>query len=1103
MKSNIYNFTQKVSQRLAFCTLAFGFFSLPSFAQSENEEDEEDVEVAVKQPVRKVNQKNYPLVTITGKVTDLATGAPLSGIQLQALGYLHYTAMTEEDGSFAIKVPTFSTALYVHAPEFLSQQVGIVAGDSTQVLDIKMLKDKYLSMYGNNTQYTAKNEAKMDGRGVTIDSEIGEKLGGSIRTILHSGVLDGGASMFVRGLNSITADAQPLVVIDGIEFDMQRDRYSLHDGQFYNVLASVSPDDIEKVTVLKNATALYGARGANGVVLIETKRGHSMATRIDANVSAGITFVPRLPKMMNASQYRLYASELLGTVDGISKKNIDFRFQNTDPKRLWNIQHRYDNDTDWADEVYESAMTQNYGINVQGGDDVGMYNLSVGYVNAKYAAKENSFERMNVRFNTDISILPTLSTKFDISIARTNNNVLDNGLPEDFTKETIVSPTALALIKAPIVSPYQRDNFGNMSSLLSDYDDIYAQLDKEYGFNSALANPSAILNYAVGNNKNRAENTIFNVRVEPTYDLGKQFKLTGMFNYTLNRNSQRYFRNYNSVPSFNVTGLGRVYAKAQSLFAKENNFVGKLQLDWSGQFGKHTVNAYAGTRYNVFSYDANDVSVQATGKTDDKNPSLDWTGFRDVQGANDEWKQIQWYGNADYNYMNRYFVTLSLLGEANSRFGENADGLSLMGVKWALFPSIQLGWVMTNEAWFPKNNAINYLRLNAGYDISGNDGISNYAARTSYTTVRFNARAIGTQLTNIGNDKIQWENTQKMNFGLQGYFLNNRVGLNFDYFLHKTDNLLTLKHFNSPIGGINNYWSNGGELENKGFEATLTVKPVVEKDWSVEVGASVGHYKNKVTSLPDGDYTTSVYGDNNILTSVGNPVALFYGFQTQGVFSSDAEARKAGNGTYLYMEDDAKVVHNFGAGDVHFIDQNSDGKIDDQDKVVIGDPNPDIYGNIFVTTTWKNLTLHVGFNYSLGNDVFNYERMILNSGSTFFNQQVAEVNRWRYEGQNTDMPRAVYGDPMGNNRMSDRWIEDGSYLRLKTLNLTYRVPVPGSWTWLQGLSVWAEAQNLLTFTKYLGSDPEFSNGYSVFSQGIDAGNLAHSRSVTMGLKINL
>ena len=333
--------------------------------------------------------------------------------------------------------------------------------------------------------------------------------------------------------------------------------------------------------------------------------------------------------------------------------------------------------------------------------------------------------------------------------------------------------------------------------------------------------------------------------------------------------------------------------------------------------------------------------------------------------------------------------------------------------------------------------------------------------------------------------------------------LNNRLGVDFNYYVNKTKDLLTLQTFKNPIGGINNYWTNGGEIKNEGFELSVTAKPVVTHKWNVEVGASVGHYANKVTKLPDGDYTSSVYGDNNILTSVGNPVGLFYGYKTAGVFATDAEAKAAGKDGYLYMEDNAGIRNDFKAGDVHFIDQNNDGKISELDKVVIGDPNPDIYGNIFATINYKNLTLTMGWNYSLGNDVYNYQRSILNSGSTFYNQQVAEVAHWRYEGQQTDLPRLAYGDPMGNNRFSDRWIEDGSYLRLKTLNLSYKVPVPGSWTWLQGLTIWAQANNLLTFTKHLGSDPEFSIGNGVLYQGIDCGNIAQGRSFQCGVKINL
>ena len=1099
MKRKYINDIQKHGLRLSLCAISLGLCPT-AFAQTEN--DGEEVEMTIKKPTRQREVKdNFATTMLHGVVVDQVSKKPLAGIQLKVLGYDRYSAMTGADGKFTIKVPEFATTLFVHSPSFMSQQVAINAKDTEKEIKVLMMQEKFRPMYGEGTIYTAQAGFNADAKDVTIESDIENILGADVRTVTRSAAPGIGASMFVRGLSSINANAQPLIVVDGVEQDMQQNRLSLHSGQINNILANIAPEDIASVKVLKNATALYGARGGNGVILITTKRGKSMATRIDANISAGVSLVPQLPTMMNASQYRNYATEILGTVpENINRDTpISFRFLNDDPNNYY--YHTYHNDTDWTDYVYDTAMTQNYNINVQGGDDIGMYNLSVGYVKAESTAKNNDFDRMNVRFNTDISILYNLTTKFDISISRTNSKVFDDGAMEDLSAGAITSPTFLSLIKAPIVSPYQYNAIvGGFTSLLCDYDDIYSQLGSGYG----LANPVAILNNANGDNKNKAENTYFNVRVEPTWTINNNLSLTSMFSYTLDRNSQRYHRPFVGVPSFEISNLGTVTSMAASLFSKEINVVSDTHIDWKHQYGKHNLAAFGGFKYTYFSFDDNNLKTEYNSTTNDKNPALSASsGYQHIKGNNDVWKNLQWYGNVDYNYMNRYFATVSLSAEANSRFGAKSGDLDLCGVAWALFPSVQLGWVMTNESWFPKNAGINYLRVNAGYDMSGNDDISNYAARTSLSAVRFNYNAIGLQLTNIGNDEIKWETNHKFNVGLQAYLLNNRLGVDFNYYVNKTKDLLTLQTFKNPIGGINNYWTNGGEIKNEGFELSVTAKPVVTRNWNVEVGASVGHYANKVTKLPDGDYTSSVYGDNNILTSVGNPVGLFYGYKTAGVFATDAEAKAAGKDGYLYMEDNAGLRNDFKAGDVHFIDQNNDGKISELDKVVIGDPNPDIYGNIFATINYKNLTLTMGWNYSLGNDVYNYQRSILNSGSTFYNQQVAEVAHWRYEGQQTALPRLAYGDPMGNNRFSDRWIEDGSYLRLKTLNLSYKVPVPGSWTWLQGLTVWAQANNLLTFTKYLGSDPEFSIGNGVLYQGIDCGNIAQGRSFQCGVKINL
>lgn len=1103
MKSIIYNFLQRQSLRLSLCAMAF-LVSSVAFAQEPF--DEEESSTTFKAPKRtKVVDKN-PTINVKGIVVDDATKAPVAGVRLKVLNDDRYAAMTDADGKFTIKVPTFATTLYVQAPKYMSQQVAIIAGDESQEVRISMLSDAFSPMYEDGTTITAKNGFVSHGKGISIDEEMTEKLGGDIRMNMHSGNLDQGAAMFIRGINSINANAQPLVILDGVELDMQRDRASLHLGDIFNMLTTISPEDIDKVTVLKNATALYGARGANGVILIETKRGHSMATRIDANIGVGWTFKPSNPTMMNAAQYRNYAVELLGTIPEVQKRigsstnPLQFNFLNDAPNGYY--YNTYHNDTDWSNYVLRTALTHNYSINVQGGDDIGMYNLSVAYIQTMKNTKENSFDRINVRFNTDIKLLWNLTTKFDMSFSRSNTNLLDDGIPADLNAGVITSPVFLSLIKSPLLNPYQYNkNINNFTSLLADADDLYSTLKDG---NYSQANPLALLANGSGERKNRNENTFFNVTITPTYEISKDWKITSHFSYYLNRNSQAYYRPNIGLPSFAIENLGTVYSKTASIFSKEQNVLSNTHIDWNKKFGAHTIAAMGGFRYTYFSFDGSDLTTQYNSKLeDDKNPKLT-TGnnvYDTVTGADDVWKNMQWYVNADYNYMNRYFVTASLLAESNSRFGSNADGgMKMFGVKWAIFPSIQAGWVLTNEKWFPKNGIVNYLRLNAGFDISGNDGINNYAARTSFNTVRYINHQIGMQLTNVGNEEIKWETTSKFNVGLQANLLNNRLGINASYFFHNTKDLLTVKTFENPIGGINNYWTNDGEVRNTGFEVGVSGKPVSLKDWHLEIGATLGHYKNEVKKLANGDYTSSIYGDNNILTSVGNPVGVFYGYKTKGVFATTADAKAAN----LYIIDETGAKQYFQAGDVYFVDMNNDNKIDEADKTIIGDPNPDLYGNIFLNLNWKRFTLGVNFNYSLGNDVYNYQRAILNSGSTLYNQQVAEIGHWRYEGQKTDIPRLNFNDPMGNNRMSDRWIEDGSYLRMKSVKLTYQVPLPESWqSWLQGITVWAEGRNLFTITKYTGNDPEFSASNNQLYQGIDCGNIAQGRMLTMGVKINL
>lgn len=1090
---------------LYFSILSMLCVGMPAFAQ----DDDADDEIVAKAPKkRSVSVPTYPLTEVKGHCVDAVSKQPLAGIMIQVYGNKNYTSMTDENGEFVIKVPEFATALYVHAPEFLSQQVPISSD-----IRVEMLSDKFRPMYDKTTHIGASSEAIVrNTTSQTIETDIEGLLGADVHSVTRSGGPGYGAVMFVRGLNSLTANAQPLIVIDGIPQDMQQTRTALHYGDYTNLMLNINPEDIEKVSVLKNATALYGAKGAAGVILIETKRGHSMATRIDANIGIGVTMVPRTPEVMNAAQYRLYASEMLGTYPTISDYTdpATFKFLIDDPTKYY--YSKFHNSTDWKNEVYHTAFNQNYNINVQGGDDVGMYNLSLGYTDGQSTARKNGFDRLNVRFNTDINIISRLTTRFDMSYTKINRDVFDNGAPESLTTGTVSSPTFLALIKSPFLNPYTFNNVTHkLSTTLSEADDYLTVLDQDL----TLGNPTALLANGDAINKNRVETTHFNTVIAPRFEFSPSLVLTEVFSYTLDRVSQRYYRPAGGMPTFLIEGIGRVQNKAMSMFSKETSVVSDTRLQWTKLLREHSIDAYAGMRFSSFAFDDNQPEGQYSSAGNDKTPNISTNmDFVDATGDDDAWRSITWYGNVDYNYRNRYFAQVSLAMESCSRFGKEADGgISIAGVKWGLFPNVQLGWALSNESWFPQSKAINYLLVKAGFDLSGNDDISTYAARTSFNVAKYLYKSTAAVLDNIGNESITWEQTRKLNFGLKAYLLNNRLGVDFDYYFNHTSNLLTLKNFDNPVAGINRYWSNGGSLDNTGFEVTVTGKPLIKRHLSVEIGASIGHYKNEVKSLPDNSliyldgqlsaqgFTSSIYGIQNIATIVGQPVGVFYGYKTAGVLTNDQQASTAGRDGYLYLTDATGAHQQFRAGDMRFVDVNGDGEISEADKTIIGNPNPDIYGNIFANVNWKNFTLYLGINYSLGNDVYNYQRSILEGGLNFYNQTTAMTNRWRAEGQQTDIPRATFGDPMGNSRFSDRWIEDGSYLRLKTVSLTYKVPV--NYSWLQGLSVWAEANNLLTLTHYLGNDPESSVANSVLYQGIDAGNIALGRTFTLGLKINL
>jgi hypothetical protein len=489
--------------------------------------------------------------------------------------------------------------------------------------------------------------------------------------------------------------------------------------------------------------------------------------------------------------------------------------------------------------------------------------------------------------------------------------------------------------------------------------------------------------------------------------------------------------------------------------------------------------------------------------TDQKRNLLAEEEFKNTAGLNDVSKSISNYASVGYSYDKRYFLNATMAVDGSSRFGrETASGFQLFGHSWGLFPSLNAAWLVSSENFMASAGFVDHLKIRAGLDITGNDDIDPYSWSPYFISVKYMDRANGIVLGNTGNPQVQWETTASLHAGVDAGLFNERLAISADLYTAKTSDLLFLDTL-PELAGPGYYWNNGGEMSNRGYEFSARVKVLNLSNLQWEMGASIGHFKNEILSLPGDDYTTSLYGAE-ILTSVGNPAGVFYGYKTEGVLANEAEAEAAD----LKVMDADGIEQSFAAGDVRFVDHYEDGILDEKDRQVIGDPNPDLYGSFDTRISYRNLSLDVYFTYSYGNEVYNYLRRTAESGIHYEdgvefwpNQSTAMLSRWISEGQQTGQPKISYENTVGNARFSDRWIEDGSYLKLKALKLNYEIPLKGRI--IEGLNVWIAANNIWTRTAYLGRDPEVSPGNAVLYQGIDTGLLPQTRSYFIGLKMNL
>ncbi|MGN1255386.1 MAG: SusC/RagA family TonB-linked outer membrane protein [Prevotella sp.] len=1015
--------------------------------------------VLIGAPLLAQAQNRKPVGYVSGTVTTAGTGLPLQGVSVSTGAF---ETLTDKNGHYRVGFASPYGTVTVKGTD-LTTLSRPLRGDTLVNLRVGGSDVRDLMASDVFTKSTTE---------LSTDEVLGARMGQALRVSSHSAQPAMGSTMLIRGYNSLNANTQPLIIVDGVVWDDQRLVSPLFQGSFFNPLADIDVNDIESVQVLRDASSIYGAKGANGAIYITTRRSHSRVTRIEANLFYGFNLRPKTYRTMDASDYRVYLSEMLKGRSLISDQATQFKgFLGTDPSA--SDYAMYHNDNDWTDDVYRTGHTSHYGISIDGSDDVAKYAVTLGYVSSDATEKSVDFSRLNARINSSITLSRHFNMDANLYFTYINRNQQDDGV------QSATSPTFLSAIKSPFLLPYAYTDDGSQLTHILNDADIFG-----------VSNPVALIDNA----KNTDKHYRFGIIAGPLWTINRHFSMDGHFSYSFLSTREHEFLPMTGLAPQVVDG-NKWLNTVKDLSFTQNNLFADVFLRYQTLIDRYDIRAFTGYRLEHASIKSSLEEGHNTGNDNvvNMNNSL---SFRRLNGENTDWGDMAFMARAQVTYDNRYELWGLLTENASSRFGEHAKGsFRMMGGSWATFPSAGIAWNAGNESFLRSWRIMNRARLYASYGLTGNDDIDGMSRYAYLQGVRYMGNATGLRLSALANEAIKWETTAKLNLGMELSFFQDRLQLGFEWFSHHTKDLLTYTTA-SLQSGQSPFLTNGGKLKNEGFEVSLEARPVQLKDFGWVTSLGLQHVKNTITALPEGNYTTDVLG-GQMLTAVGQPLGVFYGYKTEGVFATTQEAEAAA----LKKQNSDASYSSFTAGDVHFVDLNGDHIINDADRQVIGDPNPSITGSWVNRLTWKRLQLDIACTYSLGGDIYNYQRQMLESMSDLWNQTNAVVSRWRYEGQTTSVPRAVYGDPMGNSRFSDRWIEDGSYFKVKQIKLSYTLPLNN--VYIHGITVWGAVSNVLTLTRYLGIDPEVSIADGALYQGIDNGLLANGRSFYMGMKINL
>jgi len=1061
----------KVAKRILLLSLIVALSNIYSIAQNNSVKPTATVATKLKKDGFKVK----------GTVKEASTGKGLPGINISVPGYS--AAITNDKGAFTITVPEISTTLMISGPGYQSRELAL-KGRTT--VEVSLYEDAFQSVYDEakmpygsepmNQIAHAVTSFNTDGNwqrtAETPDTYLQGKVAG-LNAIRRSGTPAIGADLFLRGFSSINATNQPLIIVDGVIYDVNSYGNSLITGHATNPLADIELNDIDNITVIKDGASFYGTKGANGVILITTAKAKDVATKIDFAAYGGFNTTPRQIPVMNASDYRTYLSNVLQT-SGLTNDQIQaLPFMNDDKTNP--DYYRYHNQTNWQDQVMKNSFNQNYQLKVTGGDDIATYALSLGYTGNKGITDNTGLTRYFTRFNANLNLSARLKATANLAFTSSEQQLKDQGI------NAKSNPLYLGLVKAPFLPINQIDNNGLASPNLAGVDIM------------GVSNPTAVIQNVQDLNKNYRFSGSFGLE----YTLNKYLKASTLVGVTFDKVRESMFIPSNGVTNDTLSlaiATNRSGSNVQRLYSLYND----TRLSYSRTFGYiHDLSVNFGERYNSNS-SSDEYGLGYNSATDNfVSVGNGAASLRQVGGQLGNWNWLDIYLNTDYKLKNRYIFSFNLAVDGSSRFGNDvAEAMTVTynTYKYAFMPSFATGWLISSEKFMSQVKFVDMLKLRASYGLVGNDDIGNYTAQQYYVSQNLLGME-GLVRGNIGNPALKWENVAKMNLGIDAALFGERLSFSLDVFRNHTDNMILYQPINST-SGFSYAITNSGAMKTTGIELAMNGR-LINRAVKWDMGLTLSHSKNEVTALPVNNMVTT-YAGASYLTQVGGVANLFYGYKTNGIYKTNAEAAAAG----LSSRNASGNLIPFQGGDVKFVDVNGDKVIDSKDMQVIGNPNPDFTGAISNVISWKRLSFDALITFSKGNDIYNYTRNVLEAESGAQNQTLDINNRWRADGQITNVPRATWGDPVGNSRFSDRWIEDGSYIRLRTISLTYDYPIK-SGVMIKYIKIYATGNNVITLTKYLGYDPEFSATGGIFTQGIDLGLEPQFRTMQLGVRIGL